>query len=406
MALTVTAINAVKSRDKPYKLTDGLGLYLLVAPTGGRLWRMNYRFLGQQKTLSLGSYPEVSLAKAREKRTAAREALADGLDPTEVRKAKVREAKAKSEETFKAIADEWLARLEIEGRALKTLQKMRWLLHLAYPLIGNRPIADLTAPELLEVLRAVEVRGRYETANRLRSTFGTIFRYAIVTGRAQQDVAVDLRGALITPKPQHRAAILEPKALGGLLRAVDDHDGQPAVRIALKMLPHMFPRPGELRMAEWKEFDLEAAVWTIPAEKTKMRRPHKVPLTAQVLEMLADLKPITGSGKYLFPSIRSAERPITDNTLNAALRRLGFGKDEVTAHGFRATASTLLNEMGKWHPDAIERQLAHVESNDVRRAYARGAHWDERVKMMRHWSNYLDGLQTGAKILRSNFRRG
>ena len=230
MALTVTAINAAKSKDMAYKLTDGLGLYLLVKETGGRLWRMNYSFLGKQKTLSFGSYPEVSLAKAREKRTAAREALADGQDPPGVRKAKVREAKAKSEETFKAIADEWLARLEIEGRAPKTLQKMRWLLDLAYPLIGNRPIADLTAPELLEVLRTVEVRGRYETANRLRSTFGTIFRYAIVTGRAQRDVAVDLRGALITPKPQHRAAILEPKALGGLLRAVDAHDGQPRPR--------------------------------------------------------------------------------------------------------------------------------------------------------------------------------
>jgi integrase len=405
MALTVTAINAAKSKDKPYKLTDGLGLYLLVKETGGRLWRMNYSFLGKQKTLSFGSYPEVSLAKAREKRTAAREALADGQDPAEVRKVKVREAKAKSEETFKAIANEWLARLEIEGRAPKTLQKMRWLLDLAYPLIGNRPIADLTAPELLEALRTVEARGRYETANRLRSTFGTIFRYAIVTGRAQRDVAVDLRGALITPKPQHRAAILEPKALGGLLRAVDTHDGQPTVRIALKMLPHMFPRPGELRMAEWKEFDFEAAVWTIPASKTKMRRPHKVPLTQQVLDMLAELEPITGGGKFLFPSVRSAERPITDNTLNAALRRLGFGKDEVTAHGFRATASTLLNEMGKWHPDAIERQLAHVESNDVRRAYARGTHWDERVRMMRHWSNYLDGLQVGGRVLKANFRR-
>ena len=405
MALTVTAINAAKARDKAYKLADSLGLYLLVAPSGGRLWRMNYRFLGRQKTLSFGNYPDVSLAKAREKRSEAREALADGRDPAEVRKEKVREQRAKAEETFRAIADEWFSRLALEGRAPKTLQKMRWLLDLSYPLIGNRPIADLTAPELLEVLRKVEVRGRYETANRLRSTFGTIFRYAIVTGRAQRDVSADLRGALITPKTQHRAAILEPKALGGLLRAVDAHEGQPTVRIALKMLPHMFPRPGELRMAEWKEFDLEMAVWTIPAEKTKMRRPHKVPLTDQVLAMIAELAPITGDGKFLFPSIRSVERPITDNTLNAALRRLGFGKEEVSAHGFRATASTLLNEMGKWHPDAIERQLAHVESSDVRRAYARGTHWDERVKMMRHWSNYLDSLQIGGTILKANFRR-
>lgn len=405
MALTVTAINAAKPKDKPYKLTDGLGLYLLVTEAGGRLWRMNYSFLKKQKTLSLGSYPEVSLAKAREKRSAAREALADGRDPAEVRKEKIREQRAKAEETFQAIADEWFTRLELEGRAPKTLQKMRWLLDLSFPLIGNRPIADLTAPELLEVLRKVEVRGRYETANRLRSTFGTIFRYAIVTGRAQRDVSADLRGALITPKTQHRAAILEPKALGGLLRAVDSHEGQPAVRIALKLLPHMFPRPGELRMAEWKEFDLETAIWTIPAEKTKMRRPHKVPLTNQVLAMIAELAPITGGGNFLFPSIRSADRSITDNTLNAALRRLGFGKDEVSAHGFRATASTLLNEMGKWHPDAIERQLAHVESNDVRRAYARGTHWDERVKMMQHWSNYLDSLQIGGTILKANFRR-
>jgi integrase len=375
MALTVTAINAAKPRAKPYKMTDGLGLYLLVTERGGRLWRMNYSFLGKQKTLSFGSYPDVSLAKAREKRGAARTALADGIDPLEARKAHIREVKAKSEETFKAISDEWFVRLELEGRARKTLEKMRWLLDLACPLIGARPIADLTARELLEVLRTVEARGRYETANRLRSTFGTIFRYAIVTGRAQRDVSVDLRGALITPKPQHRAAILDPKALGGLLRAVDAHDGQPTVRLALKMLPHMFPRPGELRLAEWKEFDFETAVWTIPAEKMKMRRAHKVPLTPQVLDMLAELEPISGTSRFLFPSVRSNDRSITDSTLNAALRRLGFGKEEVSAHGFRATASTLLNEMGKWHPDAIERQLAHVESDDVRRAYARGTHW-------------------------------
>jgi integrase len=405
MALTAKAIDAAKPQKKPYKLTDGQGLYLLVMPAGGRLWRMNYRFDGRQKTLSFGNYPDVSLAKARERRMAARQTLADGVDPIELRKARIREAKAKSEETFKAIADEWFDRLELQGRAPKTLQKMRWLLDLSYPLIGNRPIADLTARELLEVLRTVEVRGRYETANRLRSTFGTIFRYAIVTGRAQRDVAHDLRGALINPKAEHRAAILDPGKLGGLLRAIEAHEGQPSVRTALRMLPHVFARPGELRMAEWREFDFNDAVWTIPAEKTKMHRVHKVPLSSQVLEMLSELRLLTGDGLYLFPSIRSAERPITDNTLNAALRRLGYDKTEVTAHGFRATASTLLNEMGKWHPDAIERQLGHVESNDVRRAYARGSHWDERVKMMRHWSNYLDGLRMGGKVLKGNFNR-
>jgi len=406
MVLTAKAVDAAKPREKPYKLTDGQGLYLLVMPTGGRLWRMNYRFGNRQKTLSFGYYPDVSLAKARERRTVAREALADGLDPTEVRKAKAREAKAKSEETFKAIGEEWFARLELQGRAQKTLEKMRWLLDMSYPLIGDRPIADLTAQELLEMLRTVEVRGKYETANRLRSTFGTIFRYAIATGRAQRDVAFDLRGALISPKAVHRAAIIDPQRLGGLLRAVEAHEGNPAVRIALQMLPHVFVRPGELRMAEWSEFDMQDAVWTIPAAKTKMRRPHKVPLSKQVLDLLAELRLMTAAGQYLFPSIRSASRPITDNTINAALRRLGYDKTEVTAHGFRATASTLLNEMGKWHPDAIERQLAHVEGNDVRRAYARGTYWEERVRMMQHWSNYLDGLRVGGRVLKANFNRG
>lgn len=272
MALTVTAINAAKPRAKPYKLTDGKGLYLLAMPTGGRLWRMSYRFAGRQKTLSFGNYPDVTLAKAREKRNAARESLADGLHPAEVRKARVREAKAKAEETFSAVGEEWFGRLVLEGRAPKTIEKMRWLLDLSYPLIGDRPIADLTAPQLLEVLRAVEARGKYETANRLRSTFGTIFRYAIATGRAERDVAFNLRGALISPKASHRAAIIDPKKLGGLLRAVEAHEGHPAVSMALQMLPHVFVRPGELRMAEWSEFDIEEAVWTIPAAKTKMRR--------------------------------------------------------------------------------------------------------------------------------------
>lgn len=403
MALTATAINAAKAKDKPYKLTDTLGLYLLVTPAGGRLWRMNYRFSGKQKTLSFGSYPDVSLAKARDWRSSARELLAEGKDPAEVRKEEERAERGKSNASFRIIGDEWLDRLGKEGRTDNTLGKMRWLLEFAYPKIGDRPIADITAPELLEVLRTVEVRGRYETANRLRGTFSRVFRYAIATGRTDRDIAQDLRGALITPKTTHMAAIIEPKALGGLLRAIEGHEGQPTVRIALRMAPHVFVRPGELRSAEWKEFDIEAAVWTIPAEKMKMRRPHKVPLSRQVLELLDELRPMTGAGSFLFPSMRTDVRPITDNTLNAALRRLGYSKEEVTAHGFRATASTLLNEMCKWHPDAIERQLAHVEGNDVRRAYTRGDHWDERIRMMQHWSDYLDRLRAGARILKGNF---
>lgn len=405
MALSAAAIMAAKPHAKPYKLTDGSGLYLLVVPTGGKLWRMNYRFDGKQVTLALGKFPDRSLAKAREKCAAAREALADGLDPRQVRKEEARIAKARSQDTFRAIGDEWFERLERQGRAPKTLQKTRWLLDMAYTQIGDRPITSLTAVDLLEVLRKWEARERYETASRQRGMFGTIFRYAIATGRAQRDIAFDLRGALITPTPTHRAAILDPKLLGGLLRAIDSYDGQPAVRIALQMAPHVFARPGELRAAEWCEFDPDKAVWTIPAEKMKMRRPHKVPLSQQVIAMLDKLHGMTGDGKYLFPSIRTMTRPITDNTLNAALRRLGYDKTQVTAHGFRATACTLLNEMGKWHPDAIERQLAHVESNDVRRAYARGDHWSERVRMMQYWSDHLDELRRGAVVVNGQFAR-
>lgn len=406
MPLSALAINAAKSKDKPYKLSDELGLYLLVMPTGGRLWRFNYRFEGKQKTLAFGNYPDLPLAKARAMRATAREALAEGHDPAQVRKDKQREAQARSNETFQAISEEWLGKLEREGRSSATMTKMRWLLDFARPDIGERPITELTAPELLDVLRKIELRGRHETANRLRSTFGTIFRYAIATGRAQYDVSANLKGALVTPKTTHRAAITDPDILGGLLRAIDAYDGQPAIRLALRMAPHVFVRPGELRSAEWSEFNLERRIWTIPAEKTKMRRLHRVPLTDQVVDILMELHPLTGSGRYLLPSVRSADRPISDNTLNAAMRRMGYGKDEVTAHGFRATASTLLNESKHWHQDAIERQLGHLEANEVRRAYARGEHWDERVRMMAYWSTYLVSLQAKGKVLKGKWGSG
>jgi integrase len=393
MTLTNLAIANAKPRQKPYKLSDSQGLFLIVTPSGGRLWRMAYRFNGKQKTLIFGKYPAITLAKARDHRDAARALLAEGKDPADVKKEQVRQQQAHAEETFGLIAEEWLGRLKLEGRSSSTLSKVEWLLEFAFPALEQRPISEITAPEVLSVLRTVEVRGRYESANRLRGTLSRVFRYAVATGRAKHDVVGDLRGALITPKPKHRAAILEPKALGGLLRAIDGHDGQPTVRIALRMAPHVFVRPGELRSAEWKEFDFETNIWTIPAEKTKMRRPHKVPLSRQVLALLREIHLITGKSRFLFPSVRSEDRPITDNTLNAALRRLGYDKTEVTAHGFRATASTLLNETNKWHPDAIERQLAHVEGNDVRRAYARGDHWAERIKMMQSWSDYLDSLR-------------
>jgi integrase len=403
MSLTAVAVAKAKPREKPYKLGDGRGLYLLVTPQGGRYWRFNYRFAGKAKTLAFGVFPDVSLADAREQRDAARRIVAAKRDPKQERKREEREARLKDSETFRKLSEEYLERLEKQRRAASTLKKNRWLLEHCYDALGDRPMSQITAAELLEVLRKIEARGRYETAIRLRSTFSSLFRYAIVTGRADRDPAYDLRGALITPKPNHRAAIIEPKEVGALLRAIDDYEGQAEVRIALRMLPHVFTRPGELRLAKWSEIDREEEVWVIPAERTKMRRRHRVPLSIQVLDLLAELRRAGGRSEYLFPSIRSQLRPISDNTLNAALRRLGYDKSQMTAHGFRATACTLLNEMCKWHPDAIERQLGHVESNDVRRAYARGEHWLERVKMMQCWSDYLDKLKTGAKILKGRF---
>ena len=255
------------------------------------------------------------------------------------------------------------------------------LLGLANAEFGDEPIREVTAPAILKVLQALEIRERYESARRLRSTVGSVFRYAIATARAETDPTYALRGALTQVRPTPRAAITDADKFGALLRAIDAFDGQPGTRIALRLLALLFPRPGELRLAEWSEFDFERAVWTVPASRMKMRRPHRVPLPAQARELLNALRPIS-TGDLLFPGVRSQSRPISDGTLNAALRRLGYAKDEATGHGFRATASSLLNESGKWHPDAIERQLAHVESNDARAAYARGGHWDERVLMM------------------------
>lgn len=392
MPLSDVAVRAAKPQPKPVKLSDGGGLQLLVTPTGGKLWRLAYRFDGKQKQLALGAYPAVGLADARKARDAAKATLAAGFDPSE--KAKVDRAarKVASANTFGAIADELIAKMERERKAVRTIAKVTWLLGIARPDLGQRPIADITAAEVLRVLKAVDDRGNHETAKRLRATIGGVFRYAIATTRAENDPTYALKGALTAPTVTHRAAITDPKALGALLRAIESFDGQPTTRAALRLMPILFPRPGELRMAEWGEFDLEKAEWTIPTSRMKMRRPHRSPLPRQAIEILRELHAITGRGKLPFHSVRTVLRPISENTLNAALRRLGYAKDEVTAHGFRATASTLLNESGLWHADAIERQLAHIEADDVRRAYLRGEHWDERVRMMQWWADRLDEL--------------
>jgi integrase len=293
----------------------------------------------------------------------------------------------------------FLAKKRREGKAETTLGKLGWLLGLALPILGPRPIADVNAPEVLAVLRRIESRGQLETAGRLRAVIGEVFRYAIATGRAENDPTFALRGALTTPKTKHRAAIVEPVALGALLRSIESYEGTPEVRIALKLLALAFVRPGELRNAFWSEFDLEAGVWIIPAGRMKMRRAHRVPLAPQAIALLKDLHALTGHRALLFPSVRAPDRCMSENTINAALRRLGYGKDDMTGHGFRAAASSLLNESGKWNADAIEAQLAHVESNKIRKAYARAEYWEERVQMMAWWADRCDAMRRGGRII-------
>lgn len=326
--------------------------------------------------------------------TAAKKQLFQGLDPAVLKRERKRQ-EALAEKSFKAIAEEYLEKLEREGRAEITLKKNAWLLSMTYPDIGDKEIQKITPADILVCLKRVEAKGNYETARRLRSTVGSVCRYAIATARLTNDPTYALQGALVTPTVTPRAAITDPEKLGNLLRVVEEYTGHITTRTAIILMAHMFPRPGELRQAEWADVDLENRVWTIPAERTKMRRPHKVPLSEPVLKLLQKLHVATGFGRYLFHSVRSTKRPLSEPAMNTVLRTMGFTKDEVTAHGFRATASTLLNESGKWNPDAIERQLAHVEGNDVRRAYARGEHWEERVRMMEWWSEYLEELKTG-----------
>ncbi len=284
-----------------------------------------------------------------------------------------------------------------EERSEATLKKNRWLLEPAYAAFGDRPAGEVTAPELLHALRQFEERGRYESARRLRAVAGMVFRYAIATGRATRDISVDLRGALVTPKVNHRAAITEPSELGELLRAIEGYNGQPTTRLALQLSALLFVRPGELRQARWKEIDFEKVVWIVPAATMKMKRPHRVPLARQAIAILRELHGMTGRSEFVFPAVDSFRRCMSNNTMNAALRRLGYSKEEVSVSGFRGTASTLLNEMGRWNPDAIERQLAHMEENDVRRAYMHDAEfWNERVEMMQVWADYLDQLRHGS----------
>lgn len=387
--LTVTQVRNSKPGTKPYKLTDARALYLLVTPAGGRLWRFKYRVQGREKLLALGAFPDVTLEQARARRDAARKLLADGVDPG-VAKAEREDAQAV---TFGAVATEWLRKQEKKLTPV-TLAKARWLLDdYLLPAFKSRPLVGITAPDLLRELRKVEAKGAHDTAHRVRQRASQVFRYAVATGRADRDPTQDLRGALAPVVTKHHAAVTEPRAVGALLRALDGYTGVPAVAFALRLAPHLFVRPGELRAAEWSEFDLKAKQWRVPAARTKLRREHLVPLSTQAVKLLEELKAHTGRFRFVFPALSKTDRCISENTLNAALRRLGYDtKTEMTAHGFRSLASTLLNERG-FAPDLIELQLAHKEKDKTRAAYNRAERLAERTELMQKWSDYLDELR-------------
>lgn len=394
MALTDTALKALKARDKAYKVSDERGLYVQVTPSGGKLWRFKYQSasVGERK-LSFGSYPDVSLKDARAKRDEARRLLAEGVDPSDRKRQEKQAAKIRATNTFRAVAEAYIAKNEREGLAESTIRKRRWFLSLVDRTLGNRPVEEIEPFAVLEAVRPYEAAKNDEKAHRTLEFVGQVFRFAVASQLAPSDPTRDLRGALASRRPKHLAAIVEPRRVGDLLRAIAIYDGHPITKIALELSPHLFVRPGELRKAEWSELDFESAVWRIGAQKMKARREHAVPLSRQAHELFKNARAITGGGKYVFPSLRGASRCMSENTVNGALRRLGFSGDEMTAHGFRAMASTLLNESGLWNPDAIERALAHNDKDKVRAAYHRGTHWEERQRMAQWWSDHLDQLR-------------
>ncbi|HVA11594.1 MAG TPA: integrase arm-type DNA-binding domain-containing protein [Candidatus Dormibacteraeota bacterium] len=396
--LTERAIHNAKPASKIKRLYDAGGLYLEITPRGAKWWRLKYRFNGKEKRLALGVYGNVPLKEARLKRDGAKKLLSQGNDPGEVRKSQKIVRNATNTESIEIIAREWFAKFSPGWAPSHSGKILRRLKRDIFPWLGRRSIREVSASELLAVVRRIESRGALETAHRALQNCSQIFRYAVANGYAERDPSPDLRGALPPAKEKHHPSLTDAKAVGALLRAIHGYDGHLVTRCALKLAPLVFVRPGELRRAEWAEFNLESAEWRIPAEKMKSRAPHVVPLSRQALEVLRELKPLTGAGKYLFPSIRSASRPMSENTVNAALRRLGYTKDQMTGHGFRSMASTTLNEQG-WNRDAIERQLAHGERDPVRAAYNYAEHLPERRKMMQAWADYLDGLRKGAEIV-------
>lgn len=396
LPLTDTSIRKTKATEKPIKMFDGGGLFLLISPKGGKGWRLKYRYAGKEKLISLGTYPTVTLAEARDKRQDAKKLLAEGIDPSVARKSNQLEFEATQANTFERVATEWH---EQQTNLADSTKKLLWrrLEVDVFPSIGKTPISKINPRMVLEgVLRPMEKRGVNELCHRTKSVVSRVFRYGVACGYVERDVTSDLRGALQPIKKTHLASITEPKRVAQLLRSIDEYDGSNVVKFALQLAPLVFVRPGELRHAEWEEIDFESSLWCIPAGKMKMKAPHTVPLSIQSVEILSKIKKLTGHGKYVFPSARSFARPLSDNALNAALRRMEYSKEEMTAHGFRAMARTLLDEELQIRPDFIEHQLAHAVKDPLGRAYNRTTHLAERKKMMQTWADYLDDLKSGA----------
>lgn len=401
MPLTDIAVRSAKPTDKQQKLSDSGGLYLLVHPNGSKYWRLKYRVLGKEKVLALGVYPQVSLSDARSKREDAKRLLANGKDPSQVKQEQKANAKSEAANTFESVAREWLKK-KAAKQVDKTRNRNLRILELnIFKYIGSTPINQVTSKSLLSALQKMEQRGVVDSAHRALQICGEIFRYAIATERAQADLSLVLKGALTPVNEKHHASITDPKGVADLLRAIHSYEGSFLTQQALKLAPLVFVRPGELRHAEWSEIDLEAGEWRIAAHKMKMKAVHIVPLSKQAVTIFKDVQLVNGNGKYVFAGLRSRERPMSENTINAALRRLGYEKEQMTGHGFRSMASTILHEQG-WPHEAIERQLAHAERNKVSAAYNYAEHLPKRREMMQAWADYLDALRLGAKVVNIN----
>jgi integrase len=401
--LSEIQVRNAKPKDHEYKLMDGYGLFLLVTPTSGKLWRFDYRLGDKRKTMAIGTYPAVSLAEARQRREDAKKLLANSVDPSEIKKAQKAAQVEAAANTFEAIARDWHANSKPDWSDNHAERLLKRLEQDVFPFIGSKPISDIKTPEIVEILKRVATR-TLETAHRIKTAFYHIFHYAKLHGKIENNPAADLRKILPTVKYTHMAAPTDPKEVTPLLRAIDAFEGSFIVKCALQLAPLVFVRPGELRKAEWSEFDLDAATWNIPAEKMKMRQPHLVPLSRQVVAILKELQQLTGHSRYVFPCHRSPLRCMSENTVNASLRRMGFDKTEITGHGFRAMARTMLHEILQFTPDAIEAQLAHAVPDRLGRAYNRTSHLAERKKMMQQWADYLDALKAGAKVIQFSDR--